>query len=546
MVRYLLAFPLWGDESFVAVNFIKRDYMGMIQPLVYGQIVPLLFMWAELAVVREWGLGELALRAVPFAAGIVSLLLFWRLAARVLRPSAAMLAVGIFAASVYPIRHAAEVKPYATDLLVSLILTMLTLHVLSRPRSIVAWSALAIGLAISVWASYPAVFVGATIITLLGYRVLTGHDWSRPISLPNISRPPIESTSSTRASSGAARLALIATFATALVFVVSWAVMYVTFAKPHADAAARLTQIPMWTETFPPITKPWKLPIWAVSIHTGNMFAYPIGAKAPGSIYTFLLVVVASVTLWRSRRRELLWLLLGPLVFTFFAAAMKKYPYGGSVRTSIYMAPAFCLLAGYGIHVLFTRVAPFRFRWLPSMPRWVRALDWRATPATIACSFLFMAICVGGIFVDVKTPARSPEVAKSQKLVRDLVARTSPNDRWIVFNATEPVDYAPYLGDWIGIGAQWVFDVMRFAPVKCDWAPRPQDVEKPPGKLFLLVYEYSGKKGDFPDEKLAAYVQAFTARFGAPTMQRDVIKEKNKPNEPPQVEAQHVYVFGGD
>ncbi len=38
---------------------------------------------------------------------------------------AALLAVGVFAASYYPVRHGTEVKPYATDLLASILLTAL-------------------------------------------------------------------------------------------------------------------------------------------------------------------------------------------------------------------------------------------------------------------------------------------------------------------------------------------------------------------------------------------------------------------------------------
>ena len=38
---WALGLPIWGDEAFVAVNLILRDFRGMFAPLVYGQIVPL-------------------------------------------------------------------------------------------------------------------------------------------------------------------------------------------------------------------------------------------------------------------------------------------------------------------------------------------------------------------------------------------------------------------------------------------------------------------------------------------------------------------------
>lgn len=520
-VRYLLAFPIWGDEAFVAVNFVTRDFAGMFRPLDYGQIVPLLFMWAELVIVRMCGLSELALRALPFLVGVVSLLLFWRLSFQVLPTRAAFLATGILAAAYYPVRHAAEVKPYATDFLVALVLLVLTLRVLKRPRSALTWAGLIFGLGAAVWASYPSAFIGCTIVSLLLYRAMR----------------------SGAAADANSRMPLAAALGAALIFGASGATMYFTYAQPHAEAAARLTEINMWTETFPPLTKFWLLPLWSFQIHTGNMLAYPIGGKAPASIATLALVITAAIAIGR-RRPALIWLLLGPLLFTFVAAALEKYPYGGSARTSLYMAPAFCLLAGHGLYVALKRLAPLRHRWLVYAPAGLRKLDWRATPAMLSVALLLIAICGVGVYRDVREPARSPEVARSREVVRQIAARTTAQDRWIVFNATTPVDYAPYLGDWMGVGGQWVFDVLRFAPVRCDWAPQPSEVNKPAGRVILLAYEYSGKKAAFPETQLETYLRALTARLGEPTSERTIIKEKRKAGEPPQVEAQRVYFFG--
>ena len=40
LVRYSLAFPLWGDEAFLAVNFLTRDLAGLARPLEFDQIAP--------------------------------------------------------------------------------------------------------------------------------------------------------------------------------------------------------------------------------------------------------------------------------------------------------------------------------------------------------------------------------------------------------------------------------------------------------------------------------------------------------------------------
>ena len=121
-VRYALAFPLWGDEAFVAVNFLTRDFSGLERPLEYFQIVPPGFLWAEWLAVYLFGTGERALRLVPYLAGGASLLLFWRFCREVTTRRTVLLAVAMLAASFYPVRHSTEVKPYAIDLLVSLAL----------------------------------------------------------------------------------------------------------------------------------------------------------------------------------------------------------------------------------------------------------------------------------------------------------------------------------------------------------------------------------------------------------------------------------------
>ena len=119
------AFPLWGDEAFVALTLIMRDFAGLSRPPEFFQIVPPGFLWAEWLVVRVLGSGERSLRLIPYLAGVVSLLLFWRFCRRVTTRRTVLVAVAIFAASFYPVRHATEVKPYAIDLLISLALTYL-------------------------------------------------------------------------------------------------------------------------------------------------------------------------------------------------------------------------------------------------------------------------------------------------------------------------------------------------------------------------------------------------------------------------------------
>ena len=297
ITRFAVQFPLWGDEAFIVANLYDNTYADMFsKPIEHEQIASLGFMWAELTVARLFGLSVLALRTPAFLCGLFSMLLFWRFTKRILDKRAALLSIAIFAASFYVVRHSAEVKPYAQDLAVSLLLLWTGWSVYQRSDSTLRWLGLILVGALSVWLSYPAVFVAAAVAMLLAQLL-----WQK-------------------------RSAKLFCFAAiyALVLAGSFLAMYLLFAQTHDAAAQGMRQINTWKGSFPPVAQPWRLPFWFLDVHTGNMLAYPVGGKNFGSSFTFLLVILGSVTLWRNRQKPLLLLLLGPLPLMFIAAALLR------------------------------------------------------------------------------------------------------------------------------------------------------------------------------------------------------------------------------
>ncbi len=114
--RYALRFPIWGDEAFVTVNFLERDYLALTKQLECGQVIPVLFLWTELAIKRLLGTSEWSMRLMPFLFGCGSLWLMWFLARQTVSRLAAMLSVGILAVASWPIAMSCFVKPYSADL----------------------------------------------------------------------------------------------------------------------------------------------------------------------------------------------------------------------------------------------------------------------------------------------------------------------------------------------------------------------------------------------------------------------------------------------
>lgn len=472
VVRYSLGFPLWGDEAFVAMNLIHRDFSGLVSPLDYGQIAPLGFMWAELAVARVLGLSEWALRLLPFVAGVLAMLLFWRFAQKTLKRWDALLAVAIFAASYFPVRHASEVKPYAGDLLVALVLIALAWSVHEKPESRKRWAALIASAGAGIWLSFPSAFVIGAICLLLTRLVLSRRD--------------------TRLLGPWLVLGLCVTL--------SFTAMYLVYARPHAAAAwpaDDASTIEEWGRGFPPLAAPWRLPVWLWDVHAGNMLSYPYGGRYGASTVTMLAVLVGATTLWRTRKALLL-LLLGPLAFNFIAAALHAYPYGTSARFSLHMAPAFCLLAGVGSMRLIRTVRSPRRR-----VRWVHGI-----------ALFMVSLILGGMAWNLVHPYKYRSDLEIRRVLRSLSRQAGPSDRWISFNVERPEP--PQIdASWRRRGGTAVYRyyLSRLAPVPLHWAPDPSSVTGAPGsRIWLLAFKEPGTT--FDEDRLDDYVDSLSERFG--------------------------------
>ncbi len=325
--RWWATFPLWGDEAYLATNFLDRSYADLLRPLEYRQVSPLLFLWAEKTAVALFGFHEKALRLVPVLSGVAGLLLFGHLSGRILSGFARVVAVGFLAVAFYPIRHAVEVKPYSSDLLVSMILLTMAAEWWRTPErtgwlwGLAAFTPLALGL------SHPAVFAAGGIAIGLFDSIRTIR--SRSAWLPY-----------------GLYVALIPA---------SFLFYFAVFTAAQSGQVLGSMQ-EYWAESFPPLRDPLGLIVWLVSMHTGNLFAFPIGGERGASVLTFLCFVVGARILWKSGRRPLAIAVLSTFGLGLMASVVRRYPYGGEVRFMLYVAPGLCLMAGAGAATLIGRM----------------------------------------------------------------------------------------------------------------------------------------------------------------------------------------------
>ena len=379
VVRFLLNHPIWGDEAFLATNFLDRGYRDLLRPLDYHQVSPLLFLWVELTAVRLLGFREWSLRLFPTLCAVASVFLFRHAAGRVLRGLPLLLAVAIFAVSFYPIRHGGEIKPYASDLFVSLALLALALEWWREPgQSRWPW-ALAAFVPVAVGLSHPAIFVAGGVALAMAPTAWKGRRLETLLPF------------------AAYTVAMVATFLGLLV----------AFTSAQArDVMGTGGMRSYWAQSFPPRGGPGAVVRWLAEIHSGHMFAYPAGGARGLSGLTVACLVAAVVVLWRRKQGTVLTLLLAPFGLGLVAAVLGRYPYGGSARIMQYAAPATCLLAGLGAASLLA---------LPRSPSRRTRL---ATASLVGLAGLGVALLV----IDIVAPFRSPCDQRTREFARWLWA----------------------------------------------------------------------------------------------------------------------------
>jgi hypothetical protein len=325
LARYMADFPLWCDELRLAANLIDLDFSKLGRPLSHAQVCPVGFLAVETTIVRLLGFSTWSLRLFPLSCALASVFVFRHVAGRILSGLPLLIAVASFCVSWFPIGYAAEVKPYASDLFLSLSLVGLGVEWLRRPEQSGWLWALAAASVVAVPLSFPSAFVIGGVVLAVApsvWRTRTVSAW-------------------------AAFLTLVTVPAAAFVALLPLAKL-----TPEVQSFMDL----YWEKAFPPIANPVRLLGWVLEAHTGILFAYPIGYAWGGSALTTVCFAAGARALWLRGQRQLVALGLVPLGLCFCAAILRRYPYAYQPRTMQFFVPAVCLFSGFGLVTLLRRV----------------------------------------------------------------------------------------------------------------------------------------------------------------------------------------------
>ena len=218
--------------------------------------------------------------------------MFRQVAGRVVRGVSLLLAVGIFAVSFHPIRHAADVKPYASDLLVALAL-LAPASTGCAARSGPDGSGRSRCIApVALALSHPAIFVAGGVVVGLAPAVARAGRWrvwiayARPSLRHGEHVPCPVCCFHSRPGRG--------------------------HAGDHAGAMEGGVPAAAWTRG------PW--PDGSSTVHTGGMFAYPCGGERGASS-------LSSAALHRRGRRALA--MRGGRLLLLTCLAPLAWPCGG-------------------------------------------------------------------------------------------------------------------------------------------------------------------------------------------------------------------------
>jgi hypothetical protein len=309
---------LWHDELALARNIVEKPIRELLTaPLDYTQVAPPGFLLLEKAAVTVLGNNEYALRLFPLLCALISLPLFADVARRTLLPGAPVLAVALFTLSPTLIAFGSQVKQYAMDVAVALVMTALTLRWWQRRRANEDSGRLWLGAVgfIAVWFSHAAVLVLGALGTAL--LLEASYQWDR---------------------------ALLRRLLPIVIFWGVGSLAVVVYGFQTIGQSSDTYMRAYWSDGFVPLpTRSIDDAMWlwrAFRDFFHRQLQYPFPSLG------VLLMLFGSVTLARGGRLPGL-VILALLGVSLAASAARQYPFGD--RVSLFLLPFILLLVVEGL-----------------------------------------------------------------------------------------------------------------------------------------------------------------------------------------------------
>ncbi|MDY6896776.1 MAG: glycosyltransferase family 39 protein [Cyanobacteriota bacterium] len=318
VIQYFYNRSLWADEAVLALNIVNRSYLELLQPLDYDQGAPIGFLWIEKLAIQVFGNNEYAFRLFPLLSSIISILIFYQLAKRFLRLEAVPIALAFFVSLNYLVYYATELKQYSSDVFIALLSCLIVIQVATQKLNNIKIAIYSFLGALVIWFSHPAVFtlagVGGSILLL-------------------------DTVKRERKSKIFQSLLIYSTW------LISFGVFYFVSVQSLNNNSDLMTS---WRNGFPSSFYDIN---WVFNA-LGKFFYRPLGFVGITDGLAIFAFIVGCISLFQ-RQKEKLLLLLSPVIATFFASFLHKFPFRN--RLVLFLTPFFILLIAEGIDYLIQR-----------------------------------------------------------------------------------------------------------------------------------------------------------------------------------------------
>jgi hypothetical protein len=321
------------DEANIVRNLNERSFTELLNPLLYDQFAPPLFLFVSKCSMLFFGAYEWAFRLFPFLCSIANLFLLYALLKKFNVGKAIFYPLFLFATGMIYVRYATECKQYSSDITVSLSLVLLALKndigLSPKFKFFLIW--LFAG-SIAIWLSMPSVFVLAAV----GLYYFAQAQERKNLHL------------------------LTPFVAVTAIWLLQFVLYYFMLLKPSTENNyLQQAHLPNVFILLPLSTSDWQ--------HNADAFATFFdlwaGHWALSFVFHLFLLCVGIVLLWRQDKGILI-LLFVPFLLLLFAVAVHQFTL--LPRVCLFVYPLLLAIMGKGLAHLFS----FRFyKWvlLPSL-----------------------------------------------------------------------------------------------------------------------------------------------------------------------------------
>ena len=329
-IPYINAPALWFDELTSALTIINHSFSQMfhqfadIWPMPYGFfVIEKLFFYA-------FGSSEYSLRLFPLICSIISIFLFYSLAKQILCKESILFAMILFSLSARLIYFSSELKPYSSDVVIVLSLLLVFKHLNLKAPSIKHSVYLGILGAISIWVSFPSIFV------LAGHAIYTGFLCLFNRKLRTLSIHSIIFS----------------------IWGVSFLIYYYSYLHPLIRVCTG--SFAYWQKAFAPFPLHSFSDLqWYPRVFL-NIFTDPVGLYLP--IFGALTFLVGCFYLFKSKRYDF-FILISPMLITLIASIFHKYPItsvskanANTGRLLLFITPLLILFIAEGCYVIIKKI----------------------------------------------------------------------------------------------------------------------------------------------------------------------------------------------